>query len=684
MSPPRKPALRSALPSGGQELLGRPGEFPESQPQAPSRNPRKLRTPAPAAAKTPLPVKQAVNKAAESPPPAPADALADVPARALNAVAATSVPLPPADAQTLTPPDHEQAMRELIDRALHAFTAKATLGLSPAALGLAFADWGMHMAASPGKQASLAVLALEMQGRWLRYAAELGTHALRADRTPCPDCVAPTPNDRRFSAAQWQQFPFNLLAQRFLLREQLVDATAHGVRGVSPHHEQVVAFMARQWMDLLSPSNYFWANPEVLERTLSSGGANLAQGLRNWLDDAQRMLDKRPPAGVDQFRPGHELAATQGKVVLHNRLMELIQYSPTTAAVQAEPVLIIPAWIMKYYILDLSPHNSLVKFLVDRGHTVFMLSWKNPGADERDLGMEDYLHLGPFAALDAVTSILPGRKVHAAGYCLGGTLLSIAAAALARRGDERLASVSLFAAQTDFTEAGELTLFTDESQISFLEDLMWSQGYLDTAQMAGTFQMLRSSDLIWSRLMRDYLMGERAPMNDLMAWNADATRMPYRMHSEYLRKLYLRNALAEGHYAVDGRPVAVENVTAPWFVVGTETDHVAPWKSVYKIHLLADSEVTFVLTSGGHNAGIVSEPGHPRRHYRWALHPGGRPYTDPAHWVQLAQAEEGSWWPRWEQWLVAKGSAQQVAPPACGSVDYPPLAEAPGDYVLQR
>lgn len=636
---------------------------------AAARPPRSLKRPAAASSAQEVEASLPLPKPAAAEPPKPA-AIPPLPVEASAASAA--------------PPDRDQAQRDMIDRAIHALLARATMGLSPAALGLAFADWGMHLAASPGKVASLGVLAAQMQGQWLRYAFDLGAHALLTDATPCPACVTPPASDRRFAAPQWQQFPFNLIAQRFLLRERLVDAAAHGVRGVSPHHEQVVAFMARQWMDMLSPGNFFWTNPEVLERTLSTGGANLAQGLRNWQDDAQRLLDNRPPQGVEQFRPGHEVAATRGRVVLRNRLIELIQYSPTTPTVHAEPVLITPAWIMKYYILDLSPHNSLVKYLVDQGHTVFMVSWKNPTADDRDLGMDDYLRLGPLAALEAVNAIVPGRKVHGVGYCLGGTLLSIAAAALAGRGDERLASVSLFAAQTDFTEAGELTLFTDESQVSFLEDLMWSQGFLDTAQMAGTFQMLRSSDLIWSRMMRDYLLGERAPMNDLMAWNADATRMPYRMHSEYLRSLYLRNALAEGHYKVDGKPVAVENVTAPWFVVGTETDHVAPWKSVYKIHLLADSEVTFVLTSGGHNAGIVSEPGHPRRHYRWAVHPGGRPYVDPDHWVALAQAEEGSWWPRWSAWLQSKGSGERVAPPPCGSIDHPPLADAPGDYVLQR
>ncbi len=599
-------------------------------------------------------------------------------------VASQSGPAVLAPPVAARPPDRDEAMRDMIDRTIHALIARGTLGLSPAALGLALADWAMHMAASPGKQASLAAHAARLHADWLRYAAAWSASTFNKDSPACPECLVPPASDRRFAAPQWQQFPFNLIQQSFLLRQNVVAAATHGLHGVSPHHEQVVAFMSRQWMDMLSPSNFFWTNPEVLDRTLATGGLNLVQGIQNWQEDLQRLGSGHLPPGAEHFRPGHEVAATAGKVVLRNRLMELIQYAPTTPTVHAEPVLIIPAWIMKYYILDLSAHNSLVRYLVDQGHTVFMVSWKNPGADDRDVGMDDYLRLGPLAALDAVNSIVPDRKVHATGYCLGGTLLAITAGALAGRGAERLASVSLFAAQTDFTEAGELTLFTDESQVSFLEDLMWSQGYLDTTQMAGTFQMLRSSDLIWSRIMHDYLMGERAPLTDLMAWNADATRMPYRMHSEYLRRLYLRNALAEGHYKVDGRPVAVENVRAPWFVVGTENDHVAPWKSVYKIHLLADSEVTFVLTSGGHNAGIVSEPGHPHRHFRWAVHPGGRPYADPDHWVGQARQEDGSWWPRWDAWLVQKGSGQRVTPPPMGNAAHPAIGDAPGEYVLQR
>jgi polyhydroxyalkanoate synthase len=344
----------------------------------------------------------------------------------------------------------------------------------------------------------------------------------------------------------------------------------------------------------------------------------------------------------------------------------------------------VPAWIMKYYILDLSPQNSLVKYLVDHGHTVFMISWRNPESKDRDLGMEDYLKLGVMDAIKAVSAISPKRRIHAVGYCVGGTLLAIAASAMARDFDDRLKSMTLFAAQTDFTEAGELMLFIDESQVTCLENMMWEQGYLDAAQMSGAFQLLRSNDLIWSRLVHEYLLGQREPLTDLMAWNADSTRLPYRMHSENLRSLFLNNDLFEGRYRVDNRPISLEDIRVPIFAVGTVRDHVAPWRSVYKISLLTDTDVTFLLTSGGHNAGIVSEPGHPHRSYQCATRLADAPYIDPDTWQAETPTQEGSWWPSWQAWLAEQSSGREV-PPSIGAPDcgYPLICDAPGTYVLQ-
>jgi polyhydroxyalkanoate synthase len=313
-----------------------------------------------------------------------------------------------------------------------------------------------------------------------------------------------------------------------------------------------------------------------------------------------------------------------------------------------------------------------------------MISWKNPTSEDRDLGMEDYRRLGVMAALDAVSAIAPDRKVHAAGYCLGGTLLLIAAAAMGREGDERLASTTMFAAQGDFTEAGELMLFIDDSEISFLENMMWDRGYLDTYQMAGAFQILRSNDLVWSRVIREYLLGGRQPMNDLMAWNSDATRMPYRMHSEYLRRLFLRNEFAGGRYEVDGRPVWITDVRVPRFAVATVSDHVAPWRSVYKAHLVPTTELTFVLASGGHNAGIVSEPGHSGRTYQIRTRRPEDRYTDPETWLAETPVQQGSWWPEWQSWLE-RYSTGKVAPPPMGAPEkgYGIRRDAPGLYVHQ-
>ena len=576
----------------------------------------------------------------------------------------------------LAPPAEEIDPPQFGDRLLNAGLGRLSLGISPAALRLAYADWALHLAASPWKAHLLAEKAA-------RKAIRLATYAGRALRPDCPRCIEPLAQDQRFRGEAWQHWPFNVIYQGFLLNQQWWHNATTGIGGVSKHHEQVVSFVARQILDMMSPVNFPATNPEVLEATLREGGLNLWRGAQNLVEDWERAAGGKPPVGAEAFRPGERVAVTPGKVVFRNRLIELIQYSPATPEAYAEPILIVPAWIMKYYILDLSPANSLVRYLVDRGHSVFMISWRNPGAEDRDLGMDDYLRLGALEALKAVRTIVPGQKVNAVGYCLGGTLLAIAAAYLAREGDEALHSVTLLAAQTDFTEAGELSLFIDESQLAYLEDIMWNQGYLDTRQMAGAFQLLRSNDLVWSRMVNDYLLGRRAPMTDLMAWNADATRMPYRMHSEYLRRLFLDNELFEGRYQVDGRTIALSDVRVPLFAVATERDHVAPWRSVYKIHLLADTEVTFLLASGGHNAGIVSEPGRDQRHYRVATRTIEEKYVDPQAWYDAAPRSEGSWWPAWTQWLESRSSGK-VAPPMLGAPGrgYPALADAPGSYVL--
>ena len=572
------------------------------------------------------------------------------------------------------------AMADRVDPPFHAALARRFSSLSPAAGLLAASDWALHLATSPGKCMDLARLAMHQSGELAEYARERMTAG--SDRQARLG-VEPAVEDRRFRDPEWQQWPFNYLHQSFLFRQQWWDAATRGVRGVEKHHENIVSFAARQWLDIFSPGNQLATNPVVLKRTLQQGGANLLRGAMNAVDDLQRLAAEQGPAGVEDFVVGRDVAITPGKVVLKNRLMELIQYTPTTAAVHPEPILIVPAWIMKYYILDLSPHNSLIGYLVDQGHTVFCVSWKNPGYEDRDLGMDDYLELGFHAALDAVTTIVPGQKVHTTGYCLGGTMLAIAAAAMARDGDERLASLSLLAAQTDFSEPGELGLFIDESQLRLLDAQMHQNGYLKASQMAGAFQMLRSYDLLWSRMVNEYLLGERAPMNDLMAWNADATRMPALMHSQYLRRLFLNDDLSEGRYPVDGRPVSLGNLTLPMFMVGTLTDHVAPWRSVFKLHQMSPAEITFALTSGGHNAGIVNPPGNPRRRYQLLTRPAGGSYVAPDEWLETAPQTQGSWWPAWLQWLQAR-SGTPVKPPRMGAGAYQPVGDAPGTYVLEK
>ncbi len=566
------------------------------------------------------------------------------------------------------------------NRVTRATAAHVTQGLSPHAQAAAWFDWASHLARAPGRQAELGIAAAQIATLYTRFIAQ----ALTGAKPFLP--FHAQPHDRRFQHEAWRKAPLMFWQQAYLAQDRWWCEATREVRGMHPTSAKRVRFMINQALNAAAPSNIPWLNPEVVEATMRENGANLVRGARNLAEDVLARLASEDLPIRDGFEVGKHVAATPGEVVFRNHLMELIQYRPAGDAVVAEPLLIVPAWIMKYYVLDLEAHNSLVRYLVERGFTVFMISWRNPGPEDRDVSFDDYRVSGVMAALDAINTIIPDRKVHACGYCIGGTLLSIAAATMARDGDERLATIALLAAQVDFSEAGDLMLFVDESQIAFLEDMMWDQGVLDTRQMAGAFRILRANDLIWRKALNEYWLGEREKASALTSWNADRTRMPARMHSQYLRSLFLENRLTAGRYAVEGRVIALKDIDAPMFVVGTESDHIAPWRSVYKISLFTDTEMTFVLTNGGHNVGIVSEPGRADRHYSFGMRRRSDRYVDPDTWLAHATRAQGSWWPALADWLLARSNPDRVAPPQMGAVQrgLVPLCPAPGTYVHQR
>jgi polyhydroxyalkanoate synthase len=565
-----------------------------------------------------------------------------------------------------------------LDQGAMASLARLTAGISPHAMVDAWSDWAMHLARAPGRQLEL----IEKAGtNWLKLAQFAQQLWLES---PSDKPFRPGPHDTRWSHEGWEKAPFALWQQGFLGMQDWWQAATADLRGLRRQNAERTGFVMRQLLDTVSPANFPVANPEILEKSLQTGGRNLVEGALHFADDARHILAGEHRPVPEAFALGRVLACTPGVVVYRNHLMELIQYAPTTDHVQAEPVLIVPAWIMKYYILDLSPENSLIRWLVDRGHTVFCISWRNPSAEDADLSLEDYRTRGIMQALEVINAIVPDRKIHANGYCLGGTLLAIAAATMARDDDDRLASVTLMAAQVDFAEAGELLLFLDESQVAFLEDMMSAQGYLDRPQMSGAFAAIRSEDLIWSRAVRRYFLGEPDLPTDLTVWVNDTTRMPARMHSEYLRGILLENRITAGRFAVEGRVIALKDIAVPMFVVATESDHIAPWRSVYKTALFTDCDLTFVLTKGGHNGGILSEPGHPGRHYRIGYRPAGAHYLGADTWLAGHDPTPGSWWLAWADWLSEQGG-DQVPPPAIGAPErgHHALTDAPGTYVLQ-
>ncbi len=568
----------------------------------------------------------------------------------------------------------DESAAEHIDATFRLALAKLSKGMSPIDLALSYLDWASHLAISPGRR-------MLLTQSLINKLLALGVYSIAS--LIRKDAEGPASKlERRVSGEAWKKWPFKVFAQAHQTTRDWCNEATLNVDGVRGDHEVLVNAVAGQILDMINPANYPLTNPEVLKTTRQEKGKNLLRGLRFLVKDRVRNAAHTGIAENDAFKVGETVAITPGKVVFQNELIELIQYAPVTGKVGAEPVLICPPWIMKYYILDLSPKNSLVKYLVERGKTVFMISWKNPTREDRDTSFDDYRSQGLMKAVEAVSTICRNRAINAVGYCIGGTLLTITAATMARDGDDRFASISLFAAQADFSEAGEILRFISPSQLSFLKQVMRKQGYLGIEHMGGAFSSLRASDQIYAGAVARYLLGQESTASDLMAWNADGTRMPYRMHSEYLHKLYLENQLARNKFEVAGRAVSVGDIKVPLFVLGTETDHVSPWVSVYKLVDLTHGELTFTLTSGGHNAGVISGPQHPRRRYRTHTRQPGDNYLDPSSWFAAQQPQQGSWWPLWDAWLDQQTSSK-LAPPPMGAArkGYKVLRDAPGQYV---
>ena len=560
-------------------------------------------------------------------------------------------------------------------RDLRAQLAALTGGMAPEDYLKGWWDWYLHLATEPPRQAQLAHSAYEkLLDNW---------HFLSRAAAGAP--LPPGHENLGFGDEAWNVWPFNVYAHTYANWASWWQQALSPPAAANDPDLARVNFAGRMLLEAASPANFLHTNPELLKRTVAESGHNLIRGVKHWLEDAQRAVNGNGRApGTEHFEVGRDVAITPGKVIYSNRLIELLQYAPQTPTVYAEPILITPAWIMKYYILDLSPRNSLVRYLVEQGHTVFMISWKNPDAADRELSVADYVKLGFLDALEQVRRVVPRQQVHAVGYCIGGTLLAMAAAGLAAEGDASLASLTLLAAQVDFSEPGELSVFITPGQIAMLEAMMSKTGVLESERMGAAFAMLRSRDLMWTPAVNQYMRGERPQLNDLMAWNADGTRMPWRMHSEYLERLYLKNELAQGTFTLKGAPVDLSRIRLPMFVVGTETDHVAPWRSAYKIRgLTRSADYTFLLTSGGHNAGIVSGPVHPRRRHRILTWTTAKAALTADEWMEKAALHEGSWWPAWERWLAEHSAAQQKPPrpPAAKGKDGVAFADAPGTYV---
>jgi polyhydroxyalkanoate synthase subunit PhaC len=490
------------------------------------------------------------------------------------------------------------------------------------------------------------------------------------------------PKDKRFKHPHWSENAiFNFVKDSYLVAAKSILAAIREVKGMDEASARKVDFYTRQFVDALSPSNFITTNPEVLTTTLESGGQNLLRGLENLLADLERGNGRLAITMTDMkaFRLGENIATTPGKIVYQNELIQLIQYTPSTREVRRRPLLIVPPWINKFYVLDLQPKNSLIKWAVDQGHTVFAISWVNPDEKLAEKGLEDYMLAGPLAALDAIESATEERGRNAIGYCLGGTLLASTLAYSAAKGDDRIASATYFATLVDFSDVGDMAVFIDEEQLASLERRMRERGYLDARDMATAFNMLRANDLIWSFVVSNYLLGKEQMPVDLLFWNSDSTRMPAAMHSFYLRKMYQQNLLAKpGGITLADTPIDLSKVQTPTFILATREDHIAPWKSTYAATRLYSGPIKFVLSDAGHMAGVISPPG--TKYGHWAN--DNLPLI-PDEWFAGATSIQGSWWPLWDEW-VTQFDAGRVPPREPGSGELPTIENAPGSYVRVR
>jgi polyhydroxyalkanoate synthase len=540
----------------------------------------------------------------------------------------------------------------------------------PMHIGNAFLDMTTRLMTNPAKLMQAQI------GFWQDYLTLWGNTARRLMGEPAPAVIAEDQKDKRFKDEAWRDNEvFDFIRQSYLLSARYMQGLVHDAEGMDEKTAQKVDFYTRQFVDAMSPTNFALTNPEVLRRTAETGGENLLKGLSNLLTDLERGQGNLRIRMTDEskFKVGENIAVTPGKIVYQNDLMQLIQYTPTTAKVLKRPLLILPPWINKYYILDLRPKNSFIRWAVDQGHTVFVVSWVNPNERLAEKGFEDYMLEGPYAALDAIEKATGEKSVNAIGYCLGGTLLSATLAHMAVKRDTRIKSATFFTTMVDFAEAGELGVFIDEEQLKALEAKMQKRGFLEGREMATTFNMLRANDLIWSFVVNNYLLGQDPFPFDLLYWNDDSTRMPARMHSFYLRRMYQQNDLIEpGGIELLGVKLDLRKIKLPTYILSTREDHIAPWASTYRATQTYAGDIRFVLAASGHIAGVVNPPD-AGKYSHWV---NTELPADPEAWLAGSTELAGSWWPDWQRWVTGQDPAQVPARPPKNAIE-----DAPGSYV---